>query len=150
MCGSNNNHSAPFQGILKIDRNSVSHRNNSNIDKIVHPSVSYSTTTDLCVPLSSSTVHSTVPPSSTTWFSTAEDEFLSEPTYISKTRSLHNYDTSVDNEDNGYLLCLMSKTSILESYLLIFHAKDIERGPIVRVKLPVYVGYGLHGNFIHS
>lgn len=77
---------------------------------------------------------------------TAEkDEFISEVAFAAKKPS-----TSVStSEDDGYLMLLTSKTSDLTSELLIFSAsgRDIIKGPIVRLKLPTYIPYGLHGMF---
>jgi hypothetical protein len=39
-------------------------------------------------------------------------------------------------------------SKLMKSYLLIFDAQDITKGPIQRLELPSFISYGLHGNFV--
>lgn len=75
----------------------------------------------------------------TSWYS-GEDDFFSEPVFIQN--------QSAKSEDDGRLLMLNSNTKDLTSQLFIFDAKDISKGPTQRIDLPIYVPYGLHGNYV--
>jgi len=50
-------------------------------------------------------------------------------------------------EDDGWVLCLTYNAARQCSDLIILDAKNIEAGPIARLKLNHHVPYGLHGSF---
>ncbi len=68
------------------------------------------------------------------------DEFVTEASFAPRRQS-------PSREDDGYLLVLASKPSSLTSDLLVLDAADVAGGPVRRVRLPVYVPYGLHGMY---
>lgn len=54
----------------------------------------------------------------------------------------------VTKEDDGYLLVMTMNSAEMASYLLIFDARDIVQGPLHRLRMPVTIAHGLHGNFV--
>jgi len=53
--------------------------------------------------------------------------------------------TRLDDEDDGYVINIVTDSNDWTSWCLIFDAKDIEPGPIARIKLPNRVPGGFHG-----
>jgi len=51
-------------------------------------------------------------------------------------------------EDDGYVVTIMTNTDSLCSESWVFDARDIERGPIARVRLPSRVPTGFHAKWI--
>ena len=51
-------------------------------------------------------------------------------------------------EDDGWLLCLTYGEDTNTSRLVVFHAQDLDGGPVATVRLPVRVPFGFHGNWI--
>jgi carotenoid cleavage dioxygenase len=51
-------------------------------------------------------------------------------------------------EDDGYVTSFVTNEQTLRSECWVFHARQIERGPIARVKLPARVPTGFHAKFI--
>jgi carotenoid cleavage dioxygenase len=51
-------------------------------------------------------------------------------------------------EDDGYVVTLMTNARSFESESWVFDAREIERGPICRVKLPARVPSGFHAKWI--
>lgn len=54
----------------------------------------------------------------------------------------------VTKEDDGYLLVMTMNSAEMASYLLIFDARDVVQGPLHRLRMPVTIAHGLHGNFV--
>jgi len=52
-----------------------------------------------------------------------------------------------DDEDDGYLVTIVTDTSDWSSSGLVFDARDISTGPIAKIKLPHRVPVGFHGNW---
>lgn len=71
------------------------------------------------------------------------EEFLGEPCFAIRKGS----DSSQQQEDHGYILIMTLNTKEMKSYLLIFDAKDVSKGPLQRLELPTFLPHGLHGNF---
>ncbi len=55
--------------------------------------------------------------------------------------------TSVDAEDDGYVVTLTTDTQDWKSYCVVFDATDIDQGPIARVALPQRVPAGFHASW---
>lgn len=55
--------------------------------------------------------------------------------------------TRDDAEDDGYLVTFVTDTNDWSSYTLIFDAKDINKGPICKLKMPHRLPYGFHANW---
>jgi carotenoid cleavage dioxygenase len=51
-------------------------------------------------------------------------------------------------EDDGYVVSIASHEASFESQAWVFSAREIERGPIARVKLPSRVPTGFHAKWI--
>lgn len=66
-------------------------------------------------------------------------ELIQEPCFIPKPGS------SV--EGDGYLMCLVDNVITNYSHLALFHATQIQDGPIARIKLPFRLRSGLHGTW---
>lgn len=77
-------------------------------------------------------------------------EFIGEPVFAPKRPPISSSSAEVKEvkEDDGYILVMTLKPAEKLSFLLIFDAKDIQQGPIQRIQLPIFVSYGLHGNFV--
>lgn len=50
-------------------------------------------------------------------------------------------------EDDGYLLTLVTDRATEKSELLVLDARDLEAGPVARVKIPHRVPIGFHANW---
>ena len=50
-------------------------------------------------------------------------------------------------EDDGYLLSMIFDASASRSYVGVFDASMLERGPIARVWMPRRVPFGFHGTW---
>jgi len=85
------------------------------------------------------------------WFPSPH-EFIGEPCFVPKqpqSKANKKSDTvSEDDEDSGYVLALLNNGQLLQTELVVFDAKHVEKGPISRSLLPVYVPSGLHGSFV--
>lgn len=44
----------------------------------------------------------------------------------------------------------MVDTKHMQSYFMVFDAKNVEKGPVSKLLLPTYVPYGLHGCFVEG
>jgi carotenoid cleavage dioxygenase-like enzyme len=55
--------------------------------------------------------------------------------------------TREDREDDGYVITLVSDSKDWKSWCLVFDARDIEQGPIARVRMPQRVPYGFHATW---
>ncbi len=64
----------------------------------------------------------------------------SEAAYAPKANADRSHD-----EDDGYLVSLITDSNNWQSYSLVFDAKDITHGPIAKIKLPHRVPVGFHG-----
>jgi carotenoid cleavage dioxygenase-like enzyme len=53
-----------------------------------------------------------------------------------------------DPEDDGYLVTFTTDTNDWSSRALIFDAKDIEKGPICRIRIPHRIPAGFHANWV--
>jgi carotenoid cleavage dioxygenase-like enzyme len=51
-------------------------------------------------------------------------------------------------EDDGWLMSIVSDRETRESYLSILDARDVEAGPVARVRLPRRVPIGFHANWL--
>ncbi|MDB9528849.1 carotenoid oxygenase family protein [Oscillatoria sp. CS-180] len=72
-------------------------------------------------------------------WSEAPRGFMGEPIFVPRP------DGTV--EDDGWVLCLTYNAARQCSDLIILDAKNIQNGPIARLKLKHHVPYGLHGSF---
>lgn len=70
------------------------------------------------------------------------EEFLGEAVFAPRST-----DSESSDEDDGYLVVMTLNTLLMKSYLLIFNAKDIAKGPTHRLELPTFVPHGLHGSY---
>jgi carotenoid cleavage dioxygenase len=52
-----------------------------------------------------------------------------------------------DEEDDGYLITLTTDTNDWQSYCLIFDARNIEQGPICKLRMPHRLPFGFHSNW---
>jgi carotenoid cleavage dioxygenase-like enzyme len=79
----------------------------------------------------------------------AKHEFLSEPIFLAR-HAPQSQAAAVSEaaEDDGYLATYLSNGRDMKSELLLFDARDISRGPLQRIPLPVYLSGGLHGSFV--
>ncbi len=50
-------------------------------------------------------------------------------------------------EDDGWLLLLVLDPAVPASRLVVLDARDITAGPIASIKLPLFLPFGLHGNW---
>lgn len=68
-------------------------------------------------------------------------EFLGEPLFVPRR-------TEASAEDDGYVLTFLYDGQQNKSYLVIFDAKDISKGPIHKLLIKsTHVPLGLHGSF---
>jgi carotenoid cleavage dioxygenase len=51
-------------------------------------------------------------------------------------------------EDDGYVVTVATHASSFASECWVFHAPEVERGPVARVKLPSRVPTGFHAKWI--
>jgi carotenoid cleavage dioxygenase len=51
-------------------------------------------------------------------------------------------------EGDGWVLAVVWRARSGTSELLVFEARDVERGPVATVELPQRVPFGFHGNFV--
>lgn len=84
-------------------------------------------------------------------------EFLAEPMFIprknnnsSNSNVSNNGSTGRMEEDDGYIAAYLCNGRDKTSDFLLFDAKDISKGPILRVPLPVYMPVGLHGSYTNG
>lgn len=80
------------------------------------------------------------------WFG-CEEDFLSEPIFAPR-MPIFKIENEDEEEENGYILTINTNPTLPNSELLVFDAKHLKQGPIVRTPLPVYLSYGLHGMFV--
>ena len=55
--------------------------------------------------------------------------------------------TASTAEDDGYVITLVTDSNTWQSDCLIFDARDIEAGPVARVRMPQRVPYGFHATW---
>ena len=75
-------------------------------------------------------------------------EFAGEPIFIPKV----NADVSKE-EDKGYVICHVHDGKNLITELCIFDVEgkgSLEKGPVVRLRLPTFIPHGLHGTFVEG
>ena len=53
-------------------------------------------------------------------------------------------------EDDGYVITLVTDSKDWSSWSLVFDARDIEHGPVARVRLPQRVPYGFHATWVRG
>jgi len=53
-------------------------------------------------------------------------------------------------EDDGYVITLVTDSKDWSSWCLVFDARDIERGPVARVRMPQRVPYGFHATWVRD
>ncbi|MEL6460802.1 MAG: carotenoid oxygenase family protein [Cyanobacteria bacterium J06621_15] len=75
-------------------------------------------------------------------WSAAPHGFASEPNFVPRNRH--------GDEDDGWLLGLVYDSTHHRSDVVIFDAKDLNKGPIARLHLKNHIPYGLHGNFVND
>ena len=56
--------------------------------------------------------------------------------------------TSESREDDGYVVNFVHDTKDWSSWFCVFDAKDIEQGPIAKVRLPARVPAGFHATWL--
>ena len=56
--------------------------------------------------------------------------------------------TRQSEEDDGYVVNFVADTNDWSSWFCVFDAKDIEQGPIARVRLPGRVPAGFHATWV--
>jgi all-trans-8'-apo-beta-carotenal 15,15'-oxygenase len=76
----------------------------------------------------------------TTLWSAAPRGFMGEPIFVPRPQA--------QTEDDGWVLVLLYNAERRCSDLVILDGRDIEAGPIARLKLSHHVPYGLHGSFV--
>ena len=57
-------------------------------------------------------------------------------------------DPTGTEEDDGWLMTIVSDNDSRESSLVMIDARDVAAGPVARVKLPRRVPIGFHANWI--
>lgn len=67
------------------------------------------------------------------------DQFAQEPIFCPRPGS--------SREDDGWLLVMVYDVQSDRTQLVILDAKDLQAGPVARVKLPHRIPYGIHGSF---
>jgi carotenoid cleavage dioxygenase-like enzyme len=67
-------------------------------------------------------------------------EFLGESIFVPRTGAS-------SAEDDGYLLSTLHNCRDKTTSLAVFDAKDVAKGPISRIALPVFLPFGLHGSY---
>lgn len=67
-------------------------------------------------------------------------QFVGEPVFAPRQGGVE--------EDDGYLLVDVYDGLEKRSHVAIFDAKDVTRGPIARLRLPVHMPFGFHGNWV--
>jgi len=72
-------------------------------------------------------------------YSFAPDGFVSEPVFIPRPSS--------QKEDDGWLITLVYRAEEHRTEVVILDARDLDQGPIARLKLKHHVPFGLHGTF---
>ena len=55
--------------------------------------------------------------------------------------------TASTAEDDGYVITLVTDSNTWQSDCLVFDARDIEAGPVARVRIPQRVPYGFHATW---
>lgn len=83
----------------------------------------------------------------TSWVGTPQ-EFIGEAIFVPRKSSASS--SSSLAEDDGYLMSYMNDTKDDTAYLVIFDARDVTKGPISKVLLPVVVPFALHGHFANG
>ncbi|KAA8491528.1 Apocarotenoid-15,15'-oxygenase [Porphyridium purpureum] len=75
-------------------------------------------------------------------YSGEREEFFSEPLFVPRESS--------DNkeEDDGYVLSIITNPLQRSSKLGIFDARRVSDGPVCTIKLPTFVPFRLHGSFL--
>lgn len=58
--------------------------------------------------------------------------------------------TRESDEDDGYVITLVTDSKDWSSWSLVFDAKDIEQGPVARVRMPQRVPYGFHATWVRG
>jgi carotenoid cleavage dioxygenase len=58
--------------------------------------------------------------------------------------------TRESGEDDGYVVTLATDSKDWSSWCLVFDARDIEPGPIARVRMPQRVPYGFHATWVRG
>lgn len=58
--------------------------------------------------------------------------------------------TRASDEDDGYVITLVTDSKDWSSWSLVFDARDITQGPIARVRLPHRVPYGFHATWVRG
>ena len=61
--------------------------------------------------------------------------------------------TKKAEEDKGFVICHVHDGRNLSTDLCIFDVqgkKALERGPIMRLRLPTFIPHGLHGTFVED
>ncbi|MGB5325990.1 MAG: carotenoid oxygenase family protein, partial [Pseudomonadales bacterium] len=56
--------------------------------------------------------------------------------------------TRFDAEDDGYLVTTVTDSKDWQSYTLVFDARNIEQGPICRLRMPHRAPFGFHTNWV--
>ncbi|PSN67784.1 carotenoid oxygenase [Corynespora cassiicola Philippines] len=75
------------------------------------------------------------------WFAGPTCTFQ-EPVFVPRAGS--------SEEGDGYLMALLNHLDVLRNDILIFDARELAKGPLAVVHLPVKLRLGLHGNFIEQ
>eukprot|EP01039_Chlorochromonas_danica_P000849 gene849-924_t len=78
-----------------------------------------------------------------TWLA-EEDEFVSEAAFAPRVGS------QTREEDDGYILLLVTKPSTKTTDFVILDAKNLSSGPVQRLPVPTYLPHGLHGMFAEN
>lgn len=58
--------------------------------------------------------------------------------------------TRASEEDDGYVITLVTDTNDWSSWSLVFDARAIEKGPVARVRLPHRVPFGFHATWVRG
>jgi all-trans-8'-apo-beta-carotenal 15,15'-oxygenase len=72
-------------------------------------------------------------------WSEAPHGYVGEPVFVPRPNAI--------DEDDGWVLSLVYNATRQKSELIILDGRDIEKGPIARLRLKHHVPYGLHGSF---
>jgi carotenoid cleavage dioxygenase-like enzyme len=59
-------------------------------------------------------------------------------------------DRQSHGEDDGYVITLVTDSGDWSSWCLVFDARDIEQGPLARVRMPQRVPYGFHATWVRG
>jgi len=76
-------------------------------------------------------------------------EYLGEPIFVQK-KDRGGMSGNALAEDEGYLLSYLFNGQSKSTEFVVFDAQDIKKGPVVRVKLPTALPFGLHGSFVQG